>query len=181
VAADLVTEGEAVLLGETLTPLQLRVLGEVQRLVVAELGIAFDLDDPATREYLRQAGTNIVGITDTTRAAVQDALIAGQAEGEGIDALARRLRDLPAFNAPRGRVVARTELGTSQNLAAIESYRASGVVVGVRVLDGDYDAACQAMNGRTFPLDRAPAPLEHPNCTRALAPVTDAAEMTRSA
>jgi HK97 family phage portal protein len=180
-ASDLVTEGEAVLLGETLTPLQLRVLGEVQRLVVSELGVAFELDDPATRAYLESAGGNIRGITSTTRAAVQDALIEGQAAGEGIESLARRLAGLPAFDRPRARVVARTELGTAQGLAALESYRGSGVVAGVRVLDGDYDAACQAMNGRTFPLDRPPAVLEHPNCTRALAPVTDAAELTRSA
>jgi HK97 family phage portal protein len=180
-AADLVTEGEAVLLGETLTPLQLRVLGEVQRLVISELGIDFQLDDPATRAYLESAGGNIRGITSTTRAAVQDALIEGQAAGEGIESLARRLATLPAFDRPRARVVARTELGTSTNLSALASYRESGVVVGVRVLDGDYDGACQAMNGRTFSLDRVPAALEHPSCTRAFAPLTDAAELTRSA
>ncbi|MFL5688671.1 MAG: phage portal protein [Chloroflexota bacterium] len=180
-AADLVTEGEAVLLGETLTPLQLRVLGEVSRLVVSELGVAFELDDPATRAYLESAGGNIRGITSTTRAAVQEALIEGQTAGEGIETLARRLAGLPAFDRPRARVVARTELGHSQNLAALESYRRSGVVVGVRVLDGDYDAECQAMNGRVFPLGQEPASLQHPQCTRAFAPLTDAAELTRSA
>jgi len=180
-AEALVTEGEATLLGETLTPLQLRVLGEVSRLVVSELGIAFELDDPATRRYLLDAGANISGITETTRTAVQSALIEGQMEGEGIEQLARRLRGLPAFDQGRGRVVARTELGTSQNQAALASYRASGVVVGVRVLDGDFDAACSAMNGRTFALGQEPAMLQHPNCTRALAPITDAAELTRSA
>ena len=176
------TEGEAILLGETLTPLQLRVLGQVERLVVSELGIQFQLDDPATRAFLLDAGGNIVGITETTRSAVQDALIEGQAAGEGIEPLARRLRGLPAFDQARGRLVARSELGTSQNIAALSSYRASGVVVGVRVHDGhDFDAACAAMDGRTFPLDAPPAALEHPNCTRALAPVTEAAEMTGAA
>ena len=180
-AADLVTEGEAVLLGETLTPLQLRVLGEVQRLVVSELGVAFQLDDPQTRQFLEDCGVNIRGITETTRGAVQAQLIEGQMAGEGIEQLARRLRGLPAFDQGRGRVVARTELGGSQNLAALASYRASGVVVGVRVLDGDYDADCQAMNGRVFPLGQEPASLQHPQCTRAFAPLTDAAELTRSA
>lgn len=180
-AEGLVAEGEATLLGEVLQPLQASLLDDVHGLVVSELGIAFDLDDPTTRAYLRAAGSNIVGITATTRDAVRAALVAGQAEGEGIDQLAARLRDLPAFNAKRARTVARTELGHASNTAAIASYRASGVVVGVRVFDGDYDAACQAMNGRVFALGQEPATLLHPNCRRAFAPIVDASEMERSA
>ena len=181
VASDLVTEGEAVLLEATLEPLQRSLLGAVSRIVEAELAISFQLDDAATRHFLRTAGVNIGGITETTRRAVQDALLAGQEAGEGIPELARRLRGLPSFSQARGRVVARSELGTSQNTAAIASYRASGVVVGVRVLDGDYDDACAAMNGRTFTLGQEPAALQHPNCTRAMLPITDADELTRSA
>jgi hypothetical protein len=180
-ASDLVVEAEVVRLEETLRPLQLDALDQVQRLVAAELGLAFQLPDPATREYLRRAGVNIVGITDTTRRAVQDALTEGQQAGEGIPQLARRLLDLPAFGSARATVVARTELGTSQNQAALSSYRASGVVVGVRVHDGDFDAECAAMDGRTFPLGQEPAALQHPQCTRAFGPLTDPAELTRSA
>jgi uncharacterized protein with gpF-like domain len=121
-------------LGETLQPLQMSLLSDVSRLVVSELGIAFDLDDPSTRAYLQAAGSNIVGITETTRSAVQAALMEGQAAGEGVDQLARRLRDLPAFNDRRARVVARTELGHASNTAALANYRASGVVVGVTSL-----------------------------------------------
>jgi HK97 family phage portal protein len=167
----LVAEGEALLLGETLQPLQTDLLSGVSRLVVAELGVAFDLDDAATRAYLREAGANITGITTTTREAVRAALIEGQAAGEGIPQLAARLRDLPAFGADRARVVARTELGRAANNGALISYQASGVVSSVQVMDGDYDAACAAMNGRTFPLNQPPPVLQHPNCTRALIPV----------
>jgi len=180
-AEGLVAEGEATLLGETLRPLQTRMLDEVGRLVVAELGIAFDLDDAATREYLRVAGGNIVGITETTREAVRAALIEGQQAGEGIPQLSARLRALPAFNRARAITVSRTELGHSQNAAAVTNYRASGVVVGVTVYDGDYDAECQAMNGRKFSLDALPPTLQHPRCLRAFAPITDASELTRSA
>ena len=77
--------------------------------------------------------------------------------------------------------IARTELGHSQNTAALATYQASGLVVGVRVFDGDYDATCQAMHGRTYPLDQAPATLEHPRCRRAFAPIVDASELHRSA
>jgi hypothetical protein len=177
----LIAEGEAVLLGETLLPLQRAMLSDVHRLVVAELGIAFDLDDPATREFLRSAGANIVNITETTRAAVQAELTAGQAAGEGIPQLAARLRQMPEFGEGRAVTIARTELGHSQNTAALSTYQASGLVVGVRVFDGDYDATCQAMHGRTFTLNNAPATLEHPRCRRAFAPIVDASELHRSA
>jgi HK97 family phage portal protein len=178
-AEDLVAEGEAVLLGETLVPLQTALLDDVTRLVVAELGIAFDLDDPATRAYLRSAGSNIVGITETTRDQVRAALLEGQAAGEGIPQLAARLEQLPAFN--RARAITRTELGHSTNLASIAGYRASGVVVGCTVFDGDYDAACQSMNGRKFRLDQLPPTLQHPRCLRAFAPIVDESELERSA
>jgi HK97 family phage portal protein len=180
-ADSLIAETEATLLGETLTPLQLRALDDVARLVIAELGIEFQLDDPATRAYLLDAGQNVVAITDTTREAVRDALIAGQQAGEGIDKLARRLRELPAFNDARARTVARTELAHSTTTAALANYRASGVVVGCRVFDGDYDGACAAMNGRTFPLNQLPPTLQHPNCRRAFAPIVDSSELTASA
>lgn len=170
-ADDLVAAGEATLLGEALVPLHRSLLVAVTQTVIAELGIEFQLDDPATREYLRLAGSNIVGITDTTRDAVRAALIEGQAAGEGIPQLAARLRDLPAFNRARAITVSRTELGHTTNTAALANYRGSGVVGSVTVFDGDYDAACAAMNGRTFPIDQAPPTLQHPRCTRAFAPV----------
>jgi hypothetical protein len=171
------------LLGETLTPLQRHLLADVEDLVAAELSMQFTVDDPQTRVYLREAGRNIVAITETTREAVRAELIAGQQAGEGIEQLARRLRALPAFNAARGRVVARTELGHAQIEAAYTSYKASGVVQGVRILDGDYDAACATRNGTVLTMEQAAsAPrLLHPNCTAAWAPLTDGAELTASA
>lgn len=163
-ADDLIVEAEATLLGEVLSPLQMSVLSDVHRLVVSELGIEFGLDDPQTRAYLERAGSNIVGITDHTRERVAAALIEGQEAGEGISELARRLRDLPAFGQARATVVARTELANATTLSAVSSYIASGVVVGCRVLDSDADPACAAVNGRTFPLDKLPPTLGHPNC-----------------
>jgi hypothetical protein len=93
--------------------LQLALLDDLVPLVAAELGIAFNLDDPATRAYLRSCGANIQGITDTTRAQVQAALAEGQAEGLGIPQLAARLGALPTFGPARATLVARTELGLS--------------------------------------------------------------------
>ena len=180
-ASDLVPDVEVEILAAVERPLQLGLLADVADLVRAELAVGFVIDDAASREFLRVAGANIGGITETTRAAVAEALTEGQQAGEGIDQLARRIRGLPAFDQARARLVSRTELGLAQNTSALTSYRASGVVVGVRVLDGDSDAACAAMDGRTFTLEQAPAALEHPNCVRALAPLVDADELTQSA
>lgn len=180
-ADGLIVEGEATLLSDTLHPLQGALLSDVHGLVAAELGIAFDLDDAATRAYLRSAGSNIQGITSTTREAVRAALIEGQAGGEGVDQIAARLRSLAEFGPARARTIARTELAHASNTAALTSYQASGVVLGVRVFDGDYDAACAAMNGRVFTLSQPPATLQHPNCRRAFAPIVDEDELRRSA
>jgi HK97 family phage portal protein len=182
-AGGLVPDGEVLLLEQTLAPLQLALLDELVPLVIAELGIAFQVDDPATREYLRRCAHSVVGITDTTRGQIRAALAEGQAAGEGIPELARRLRGLPAFDAARARVVARTELGRATMESSLASYQASGVVVGVRVADGDEDAPCAARNGRTLTLDQAAAApaLLHPNCTAAYLPLTDVADLTRSA
>jgi len=176
-AGDLVPDIETEILAEVERPLQLGLLADVADIVRAELAVGFVIDDPATRRYLMEAGGNISGITETTRRAVADALVEGQQAGEGIPELARRLRALPAFGDARARLVARTELGLASNVSALASYRASGVVVGVRVLDGDSDAACAAMDGRAFTLDQAPAALEHPACVRAFAPLVDAADL----
>jgi len=180
-ADGLVADGEATLLGEVLRPLQGSLLSDVRGLVVAELGVTFDLDDAATRAYLQAAGENISGITSTTRDAVRAALAEGQALNEGIPQLAARLQESSAFGPSRAVTIARTELGFAANNAALANYRASGLVVGLRVFDGDYDSQCAAMNGRTFPIDQPPAMLQHPRCRRALAPIIDAAELDRSA
>jgi HK97 family phage portal protein len=174
---DVLPPDEEQRLRRVLRDLHQRALQGVHALAEDALGVSFDLDDPTTRAYLADAGVNIKDIHQTTLDALRAALQTGQAEGEGISELAARLRDLPAFNQARATLVARTELGHASNLAAVHSYRASGVVVGVQVLDGDFDSACAAMNGRTFTLDQVPATLQHPNCTRAFLPLTDASQL----
>jgi hypothetical protein len=178
---DLLTPDEERQLRAVLEAIHKRSLEGVQDLAIDVLGTTFELDDAQTRAFLADAGRNITAIHQTTLDAVRAALQAGQAEGESLSQLAARIRDLPAFNQARAMLVARTELGHATNLAAVHSYRASGVVVGVQVLDGDYDEACAAMNGRTFTLDEAPDPLQHPNCTRALVPITDPSELEAAA
>lgn len=150
------------------------------------LGVSFELDDPQTRAFLELAGANVVGILEHTRAEVAAALQAGQAAGEGVEALARRVRALGVFSDGRARTIARTELAIASQASALASYTASGVVHGVRILDGDgcglrsHDDPTKA-DGLIIPLDQmADIPhLAHPNCVRAFSPVVDPGEVSR--
>lgn len=180
---ELLPDDERRLLRDLLEPWYRRTLIALHELTQDALGVSFELDDPLTRQYLGEAGTNIVAISDTTLQAVRDALAEGQAAGEGLSELAKRLRELPQFGKARARVVARTELAQASNLAALTSYTASGVVVGVQVFDGDFDEVCAALNGQLLSLADARnlPPLAHPNCLRALGPVTDAAMLENAA
>lgn len=143
------------------------------------LGTSFEIDDPLTRAYLQQAGVNIVGITETTQRAISHTLQEGQALGEGVDELAARIQSLTQFSDTRARVIARTELGQATNRATLTSFGASGVVVGVMIHDGVDHEPCAGLNGRTMTLAQAAAlpALSHPNCTRALAPLTRASQL----
>jgi HK97 family phage portal protein len=172
-ASVLVPGSEAATLREALEPHQRATLESVRRIVSAELGVDFNLPDPAVRSYLREAGRNIKGITDHTRDVVRAELAAGQLEGEGIDALKRRLRQSVAFSSVRAETVSRTEQASAQNLSTRVAYKASGVVTGVRVLDSDNDPECEEWNGRVVSIDEADdiPVLGHPNCVRALSPV----------
>lgn len=165
---------EAAILRRTLGPWYRRVLGRLQ--ATAEgMSIAGELHDVATAQYLAQAGTRIGGIAETTRHQVMAALADGYANHEGYDALARRLTSLPAFSATRARLVARTELGSATNLAALYVYDASPAVNGVLIYDGTGDPICAPYAGRRMSLaDARDVPLlGHPACRRALAPLLD--------
>lgn len=145
--------------------------------------VAFELSDPAVVTALKDAGTRIRGIADTTRDAVRDLLQLGASEGWTIDQLVRGddehqgLRDLVAQTYKRrARAIARTELGHAQQTAAAERYQAAGVGK-VHVFDNgqdDPDEPCQQLNGTVQTLEWAKAnALGHPNCTRAFAPHFD--------
>jgi HK97 family phage portal protein len=164
-------------LREALETVYLSALEAVHGVAEDVLGVTFDLPDPVTLAYLAESGTAITAIQETTRKAVREALQEGLLNGEGLSELANRIKDLPEFDRRRALLVARTELGQSSNRAAVHSYRASGVVVGIQVLDSDADEVCAALNGQVFPLSDPPPMLGHPNCVRTLSPVTDASEL----
>lgn len=141
-----------------------------------------DPTDAAYKAIFDGLAARVRGIDDTTKAAIQAAVQAANAEGEGMPELAARIRALGAFDSGRAMVIARTESGTAYNLISVAAYRASGVVTTVEVLDGEDDGPCADANGSIWTLDRAARePLQHPNCVRAFAPIVDAAKVWRAA
>lgn len=148
---------------------------------------AFDLTDPAVSAALKLAGNRIKLISETTKDDLRKLLVLANEQGWSVDELARGrdgtpgVRDLitEAYKG-RARTIARTELGTAQQKAAVARYASAGVKK-VLVLDNgfeDSDPVCQELGnggqGTVKTLAWADAnPLEHPNCVRAFAPYFD--------
>lgn len=145
--------------------------------------VAFEQSDPAVVAAVKQSGSRVTDINETTRDAIRGVLQTGAEQGWTIDQLVEGvgedagLRDVVAESyAGRSRAIARTELGMAQNVASFERYDSAGVK-GVVVFDGgseDSDEDCNALNGtvQTLAWARANA-LGHPNCTRAFGPSFD--------
>lgn len=145
--------------------------------VAAELGVAFDVLQPGLLDYTqREAAWLITQVTDTTKQAVRDALAAGLAAGDGIDALARRIRESDAaFGESRAELIARTETTRVANGAQQESLARYAATEGARVvktwlatLDSRTRDAHAALHGTTLEIDATfpnglKAPGE-PNC-----------------
>jgi HK97 family phage portal protein len=176
----LVTDTDLEQLRALLAPVYGRVLSGVHGLIEDGLRITFELDAIGTRNYLATAGTNIVGINETTLRAVRQALLEAQHAGESVAQTAQRLSELPEFGQARAMTIARTEIAQASNRAAVHVYRSSGVVLGIQIVDGEeFDEPCKARNGKilTFEAAETEPPLLHPNCTARFLPVTQPSQM----
>jgi hypothetical protein len=177
-------------LARILAPRYLRML-EAVHLAIASLfgqffpGLtpeAFRLDDPATRKQLALAAERVVLIDTATRSALRDVLREGQARGYSAFQLANGVPEedfggvtglyLETWRG-RSETIARTEIATAQNAAALDRYAATGMVERVQIVESeDTDAPCAARNGTVVPLSSKPG-LLHPNCRMSLIPVVD--------
>lgn len=129
---------------------------------------------------LESAGADVVEITKTTRAALQQALQYGNEQGWSVGQLVRGDETQAGIRSiveetykNRSLTIARTELGNAQNAVTAERYKASGVEL-VEILDDgadDDDEECVIANGQIWTLAYFESNrLEHPNCTRSAAP-----------
>lgn len=142
----------------------------------------FRLDDAATRRLLVHAAEQVVRIDDTTKAAVQEMLQRGQelglsnweiANGSAKDGYPGIEGLFTETWRSRAATVARNELLEAQHNAALDRYRASGLVDRVTLRDGTGsapDQPCLDRNGRTVPLSSNPQRL-HVNCAVVVIPV----------
>jgi SPP1 gp7 family putative phage head morphogenesis protein len=79
------------------------------------------------QEAVRQ---RITSISQTTRSQMVAAVMRGQSEGLGVDAIGRIMRDLvPGLSAYRGNLIARTETHGAANYGADQAARETGLVL----------------------------------------------------
>lgn len=83
----------------------------------AAFDVSFDVTAPFVRDFLEARSNQLAGgVTQTTYDAIVQALAAGAAEGEGIDALAERVRHVfTVATEARSTVIARTEVISAYN------------------------------------------------------------------
>ena len=98
------------------------------------VGLSATLPDPVARSIVGAGGrrAGLVDLSEQTRTAVFEALADGRSEGEGAEALAKRIAahvEAGPWSSPgiRSRTIARTETKFAQNVSTIERAKAAGV------------------------------------------------------
>lgn len=181
---DPLTAGDEDAFAQLLREHLVSVIAKAAATAGVELGIDVDdtwsLPPDDALALVDELATRIVGINGTTRSQVREAIRAALAAGEGIDGLAKRISKLVEETWPRrAETIARTETGNAYNLGTLRSYRASGLVTYVTVLDGAecgwtrHDDGDKANGSRRTVSEAQGYPLCHPNCVRAFSAVVD--------
>ena len=128
------------------------------------VSVAFDLTDPIITEALAHAGTRIRQVTDTTLEEVRALLQHANENGWSIDHIVagdpdsgvRGMRQVVEETyRNRARAIARTELGTAQNIVTANRFAEAGVAM-VEILDNgldDDDEPCQVANGQIWTVE----------------------------
>ena len=129
-----------------------------------------EVDPAVVARVLEAAGQRVTEINRTTRDGLAEVISQGIDQGMGAAELGRAIESWSGWDEYRAEMIARTETGIAYNEAALASYADAGVEQ-VHVTDGDGDDECAPWSDWTGPIDEAPEPLGHPNCTRDIEPV----------
>lgn len=156
------------------------VLKAVHTLTVTMLNLGpVPLDDPAVSRMILEARGAAIQVDATTRKMIASRLAEGARLGLSPAQIAYGTDDFPGIDGlfrqtwkSRPMTVARTELQRAQLRATVDRFRqlGRGIISEVIAHDGDYDSACNARNGRRYPVS-SPPDILHPNCTLSLSPV----------
>ena len=147
------------------------------------IGVGVRLPDTVQLEILSLGGSRagLVDLNESLRDRAFQVLTQARSEGLGVDATARRLRDIvPSgpWSSPevRAEIIARTETRFAQTESALRAYKELEGVARVMIIDarlGPTDQECEDMNGQEVSFDEARSLLaqEHPNGTRDVVPI----------
>jgi HK97 family phage portal protein len=99
--------------------------------VAARVGISFTLEHPRAQAVIRQRAADLVThVTETTRDAIREAVLAGRTEGLSVREIAKRIQETTfgEISAARAVTIARTETVGALNAGAFEAARSSNVM-----------------------------------------------------
>jgi hypothetical protein len=130
----------------------------------------------AVERVLERGAARVTEINETTRDAVQRAILTSIEAGHTANEAADAVSEAATFDSYRSELIARTELMDAYNTAAISSYQDAGIKE-VQAVDGDKDEECAARDGRIFPADEAFDISDHPNGTLDWIPVINYTEL----
>lgn len=165
------------LLNSFLTTLALRAGNAA---IIGDNG-SFDFAQSTQQELQRRAQEFGFEINMTTRDKISDAIAEAIENEQGIPGIMQAIEGVySGFDDGRLSLIARTEAGAAVNLATLDSYRQSNVVVGkewIATNDGRTRTEHRELDGEIVSLDknfsnglRYP---NEPNCRCTIGPVTD--------
>lgn len=176
---------------DALKAVYLKILDELgpQAIAVPRRVVSADLAWDVQHEYVASArealAELVVRINDTTRKQIADVVEEGVRRGYSIARIANGFADegykgiQGIFNeatAARAETIARSETAMLYNRSAAAAYRTAGIGK-VQIYDGEGDPGCADAAGQIWTVDFYEAnPIEHPNCVRTGAPVSDSLE-----
>ncbi len=144
----------------------------------AEIGVSVDLVNELALAWAKKHAAELVtDISDNTRDMLHSAVVDAIEQGMGAQELAVRISESLGFSQARAETISRTELIRASNAAALDAYKASGVVDGKSWLTAgddlvEEDCEMNEADG-VIPIDDDfssgdSAPPSHPNCRCAL-------------
>lgn len=158
---------------ETVLPELEATYATFAEMVAAGLGAEYDPMDDAARVWIQEHVAELAkGVTDTTREALRRTIEDGWMQGEGVDDIAKRIREVMEYASRyRSYMIARTETTNAANMGSISAAQQIGIETKTwwAAVDERMCSLCSGLHGTTVPIDEpfefgGMGPSRHPNC-----------------